>query len=265
MKKHLNYEKTTLGLLLVLCAVVIILDALGIALGFFNGISATTLIFGSIVLVWFITNLIKLKIPKLFLPLAILFILFEKHIASALSLNSSNIIDNWIVILVAILLECGFSMLIPKRTKKFRFHKSFYIDTDSGNSTNEFNTDSSNSTKETFNENNEEEGSSHHKYSMSSSTVYIDCTTFISETVSNEMGSCDIYFTNVDKYAGNGVLTVFNRLGSMDVHVPSDWAITNAVGNSLGSVDSPQNTSNGGPSILIKGSNELGSLDIIYE
>ena len=100
---------------------------------------------------------------------------------------------------------------------------------------------------------------------MSSSTVYIDCSSFVSETVTNEMGSCEVYFTNIDKYVGNGVLTVSNRLGYMGIHVPSSWTITNAVGNSLGSVESPRNVSDGDLSIMIEGSNELGSLEIKYE
>ena len=253
MKARLNFKNTTLGILLILCAVVIILDSLGVALGFFSGIPAATLVLGSLVLVWFLTNLIKLKIAGLFLPLAVLFVLFEKYIALAFSLESSNIIDNWIVFVVAILLNCGFSMLLPKRSNNFSFHKSFYIGDDKHKTT----------TKET---NNERHKSSHtSKNAMSSATIYIDCSSFISETVTNDMGSCDIYFTNVEKYAGNGVLTVFNRLGSMDIHVPSEWSITNAVGNSMGSVSTPKNISNGGLSIVIDGSNEMGALDIIYE
>jgi hypothetical protein len=51
----------------------------------------------------------------------------------------------------------------------------------------------------------------------------------------------------------------------MGIHVPSSWTITNAVGNSLGSVESPRNVSDGDLSIVIEGSNELGSLEIMYE
>jgi uncharacterized membrane protein YhhN len=127
MKKKISFNKVALGILLIVCAVVIILDSLGVALGFFNGIPATTLILGSLVLVWFLTNLIRLKIPGLFIPLAILFVLFEKYIAAALSLESKNIIDNWIVFVVAILLNCGFSMLLPKSSMNIRFGKSIYI------------------------------------------------------------------------------------------------------------------------------------------
>ena len=76
MKKKISFNNVALGILLIVCAVVIILDSLGVALGFFSGIPATTLILGSLVLVWLLTNLIRLKIPGLFIPLAILFVLF---------------------------------------------------------------------------------------------------------------------------------------------------------------------------------------------
>lgn len=252
MKNKIRFNNVALGVLLIACAVVIILDSLGVSLGFFNGIPATTLILGSLVLVWFLTNLIRLKIPGLFIPLAILFVLFEKYIASALSLESKNIIDNWIVFVVAILLNCGFSMLLPKSSMNIRFGKSIYIN-------------GKNSTHTSNSESNHTASSKGRKNSMSSSIVYIDCSTFVSETVTNEMGSCQIYFTNVDQYAGNGVLTVKNRLGSMCINIPYDWSVNNQISNSMSSVSDIDDGTSGGLSITLNGSNELGSLSINKE
>lgn len=229
-----KFNKLAFGLLLIACAVFIILDSVGVSLGFLSGIPAITLVIGALLIVWTLTELIKLRISGIFFPLAFLFMLFEKYIAKWAALDNENIINNWLVLLAAALLSIGCSLIIPKR-KTFTYVKS------------SSNTTGSNSKQNTS--------------SLSSSTIYIDCSTFENESVVNELGACQVFFSNIEQYDGNGVLNVVNELGSMKINVPSTWKIITSISNELGSVNEPSET-DGDKVIRIVGSNELGSMTI---
>lgn len=230
----IKVNKLAFGLLLIACAVLIILDSVGVSLGFLSGIPAIKLVIGALLIVWTLTELIKLRISGIFFPLAFLFMLFEKYIAKWAGLDS-NIINNWLVILAAALLSIGCSLVFPKRKKATVIYDNS-------------NTSGYSSNGKTS--------------SLSASTVYIDCNTFENESVVNELGSCQVFFSNVDEYKGGGTLNVVNELGSMKINVPSTWKIITSISNDLGAVNEPTE-SDGDKVIRIEGSNELGSMTII--
>ena len=105
LKVKVKFNRIAFGLLLIACAVIIILDTAGIGLAFLSGVPSITLIIGALLLLWFLSDLVKLRISRSFFPLAFLFILFEKHIAGWLKLESENIMNNWFVLLVLNALE----------------------------------------------------------------------------------------------------------------------------------------------------------------
>ena len=228
--KRLSASKLFWGVIFILSAVLIVLDAIGAEMGFLNGIP----VFRSIIVLLLVSvaveQLIKRDFGGVFFPLAAAFMIYEAQIAKWLSLESSNIISNWLVLVVALLLTVGCYLLFGKK-RSFSF---------------EYNSDNK-----------------RHKIA-GSSVKNIDCTCFNHMTVENELGSCEIHFSNVESYTGNGVLTVNNELGSMQIYVPREWTVTEHISNSLGSVRTVGDSNGTGKTLIINGENELGSIAIEY-
>ncbi len=227
--KKLSASKLFWGIILILAAALIVLDAIGTEMGFLNGIP----IFRSVIVLLLISvsveELFKRDFGGFFFSLAIAFMIYEEQIARWLSLEDKNIISNWLVLLVALLLTIGFSLLFSKRTFTFTYNGS----------------------------------KAKHKVAGSYVTN-IDCSAFDEMHINNELGSCEVHFSNVDSYTGNGVLTVYNELGSMKIYVPAEWTVTNRISNELGAVQVKGESLNGGKTLIINGTNALGSVQIIY-
>lgn len=225
----LSANRIVFGLLFIACAVCIILDAVGVSLGFLSGIPAWVLILTVINLIWLFDAIIKLKLSMVFLPIAFIFMLLEKHIALWCGLGKSNIINNWIVFLCALLLCIGAKLIIPKKRFGKRFSKIKH----------------------------------HHTSPGTASTVYVDCETEDETvTVKNELGACNVYFSNVESYKGGMVLEVYNELGAMTINVPKEWNIVTNIKNELGAVTASEEEGTTDKTIFINGKNELGSVRI---
>ncbi|MBO7170753.1 MAG: hypothetical protein J6W28_06225 [Clostridia bacterium] len=221
------------GLGFLLAATLIILDVIGIIPSLLNAVgevSVFSLILGFLLLFFIIKQLLKGRLSSIFFPLAFIFMLFEKNIAFLCGLESQDIVNNWLVLLVALLLHLGFAMLLPSR-RILRKHKKRAV---SNNNT------------------------------LNSATVYVDCASFTPNTVSNRLGECTVYFQNASKYQGEQTLTVSNSLGSMTINVPAAWTAIVDVDNALGSLEAPLYSDNGGPVLYIKGDNHLGALEIVF-
>jgi predicted membrane protein len=228
MKKN-RTNKLFWGIILILAAVLLVLDSVGAELGFLKGLLVFRTIAVILLLAGAFEELHKREFGGFFFSLAIAFFIYEEQIARWLSLEDENIISNWTVILVAVLLSIGFSLLFGKRTFTFTYNGR----------------------------------DAKHKVAGSYVTN-IDCSAFDYMHINNELGSCEVHFSNVESYTGNGVLTVNNELGSVKIYVPSEWAVTNRIENELGSVQIKGETLNGGKTLIIDGTNELGSVQIIY-
>ena len=230
----LPINSVAIGILFIACAVFIILDAVGVSLGFLNGIPAWTLVMTALCAIWLINDLIKLKISEIYFPIAFGFMFLEKHIAKWCDLDKDNIINNWLVFLCAVLLCIGTKALTPKRRWSSKI--------------NNFKFDSTHIEKNT----------------RGASTVYIDCNDVEDIAyVKNELGACNVYFSNVETYEGNKTLNVTNELGAMNIHVPSAWKIKTSIKNELGTVNEPEDGSRGDLVLYIEGKNELGALKIV--
>ena len=103
----------------------------------------------------------------------------------------------------------------------------------------------------------------HHTSPGTASTVYVDCETEDETvTVKNELGACNVYFSNVESYKGGMVLEIYNELGSMTINVPSEWNIVTNIKNELGAVSASEEEGTTDKTIFINGKNELGSVRI---
>ena len=220
------------GLGFLFAAFLIILDIVGVIptlLSAVGEVSVFSLILGLLLLSYGIARLIRGKISEIFLPLAFIFMLFEKNIAFLYGSENENIVNNWLVLLVAVLLYIGFEILFSKKKKHIKL-----VASESNNA-------------------------------LKSATVYVDCENFTSNNIIvNKLGECTVHFQNIDKYKGEQTLTVSNSLGAMTVNVPSSWTLIVDVDNTMGEVDTPPPCDNGGPILRINGKNSLGALEINF-
>lgn len=99
--------------------------------------------------------------------------------------------------------------------------------------------------------------SSQYLYSTNLQTVKLNCT----------LGSLQVYFDQAVPCADGVGVEVYCELGSVELYIPRDWKVENNVSATLGSVEEDYRFGNAektGPTISIKGSVKLGSIEIIY-
>ncbi len=236
----MKFWKIFAGLGLILAAVLLVLDALGIITPIVSVVGEITLfeiVGGLIIIALIIERLIRGKIPSIFLLLAFLFMIFEENIAFVCGITNDNIINNWLVLLVALLLTVGFSILLPSRKrKKSRGSHGGNIEIN-GNSA---------------------------ESNLGSSTIYIDCESFTPSVIENSLGSCSVHFENAESYKGGETLRVENNLGSMVINVPENWIVKSSIENNLGGTHIANGEDKAGPILYIRGENNLGSLTVRY-
>ncbi|MGM9632654.1 MAG: hypothetical protein ACI3XL_06150 [Eubacteriales bacterium] len=218
------------GLGLVVLAVLLVLDATGVLAPIFasvGGITAWQIIAGVAILAFLLSRLFKGNIVWIFIPLSLLFMVFEKNVAFMLGRAGEDIVSNWILLLASLLITMGMAILLPKRKWGFSFFSS---DDD--------------------------------KNVGKSKTYYIDCNDFTSKNIENNMGSCTVRFENTSAYKGGGALHVENNMGSLVVNVPHEWHVSTNIENNMGSFDCRKHGDPDGPTIIVEGENNMGSLKI---
>ena len=128
------------GLVLVLAAAILILDGAGVRFGY--GINAWRIIFGVLLLAWLVSAVIRRQFADLFIPLGILFLVFEAPIAKAVGRESGKLLPTWTVIVAMILITIGMNMILrpantvsvsgddkakSKTIKKLKSKKKYYV------------------------------------------------------------------------------------------------------------------------------------------
>lgn len=218
------------GIVIICAAVLILLNAVlgSLDLLHVSGIPAVRILLGVLCVAWIIDLLFHNDWRVIFYPLACLFILFQKYIAQWVNAPGEKLISNWVVILCAVLLHIGASILFPwKGTKDLKF----------GKKNNQF----------------------------ASFSQYIDCAGFTDRKVEVSMGKCVVYFENTDLYPGNATLEVDVNMGQLLIHVPADWAVISEVHNNMGSLYMPPSTGGGGKTLTVTGMNNMGEIRILRD
>lgn len=191
-------------------------------------------VFGGIVcLYWLLNTLITKKTLrkklKIFFPLAVLFMIFEKNIAIACKVSDGNVINNWLVIGAALLLSAAVDIIIPRR-------KSAVVESQSAD----------------------------YCSSTMSSHYYCLDSTKASHVLKNRLGSLTASFQNTEFACDTVYLEVTNQLGEMSITVPSEWTVECKVDTKLGETYVRENgTKAGGTKLIVNGENQLGELKII--
>ena len=241
-------SKILIGLFLIVLAVFLVLDALGVTRpldSIVGDVSFWQIVGGIALLSVALTSLFKGRIEEIFIPLALVFMIFERNIAFIAGAPEENLINNGVVLLCAVLLSIGLTMILPTR-RRFFFIKKGKKPSQEGDVI-------------------IESGSPAFENKLKGSQKYIDCTDFSYQAVSNHLGSVEIYFENTANYKGGGILYVENHLGSVDIHVPADWCVRCEMDNSLGDIDTDGRSNQTGPTLTLRGENHLGSIDVCYD
>ena len=194
-------KKIFCGLCILALAVLLILDAFHLFDPFTQNFGKVSVwaILGIVALVIVIIDRIcKCKFFHLFIPLALLFMLIEHNIACVCGFENPNLINNWLLLLIAVLLTIGFQLIFSRQHYQNKKHSCL---------------------------------------TSGHSSIYIDSANFSTDLLENNLGSLLVYFENTEAYLGNGTIFVENNLGSMIIHLPSAWCAKVLVKNYLGSVD----------------------------
>lgn len=188
------------GILLLFAAAALILYGAGIGTEILE-MPLYKFILSLVILAWIISKIIFSDTLrerfKIFFPLALLFMVLESEIAVWANLPDENIINNWFVIMAALVADSAFNYLVPKKNKKGHsntFSSSVHY------------IDASNTTV------------SHVYNRMGNSDVYYQNTEFLDPETKLE-------------------LNLSNKMGNITVYVPNDWVVIDKMSNNMGNIE----------------------------
>lgn len=218
------------GLLLIALGVLIALSSLDLFELSAYGLSTFKIVFGVIVLCALVAGIVSINFKQIFFMLGLEVIIFEGALGVLLGKSSENWVNNWVVLLVALLLGFGFDMIF-KGIRKKKNHKFFSMD------------------------------------SFSDKVKYIDSGRFDKQYISSHFSDYEIRFENTDQYKGDGKLTIENHFGDFIIYVPSDWQVVCNVSSSFGEVKvegglDVEYADGSGKKLYISGRNHFGDVRI---
>lgn len=223
-------NRTFWGVALIVAAVAMLLDGAGVMHTLWSdlgGLSLLRLIVGVILLARMIYCWMNRWFREPVWELAALFMLFEKNVAYVCGREDPNLVSNWLILLCALLITVGISLILPKSLKK-PVERAV---TEAVSSS-----------------------------SYGSTQVRVDCRNFTYQLVENDMGATTVYFDNPEAYVGDAVLEIVNHMGAVTVLVPSSFRVEMTIANHLGNIQGPAPVHGDGPLVTVSGSNELGAV-----
>ncbi|MBQ3230065.1 MAG: hypothetical protein IJB49_03505 [Clostridia bacterium] len=234
MSFHINSSSTTKRIFfgIVLLAVAAALICYSIGLGpELSGVPLYKIILGLVLLAWifkkiFFSYALRHRF-QIAIPLALLFMLFEKEIAFWAGLPEENIVNNWLIAAAAIICHFAVCLIIPKS------HRSIFS---------------------------KRIGSDH---AFSSEMLYIDAVASPNASVTNHLGNREVFYQNVESIADDATLTldISNSMGNVEVHVPVNWQVVNNMETSMANTEIRANRGFG-PKLIITGRNRMGNVEI---
>ena len=234
------------GILLIVLAVGLILWKLNI----FNlpvafaGVPTWGLIVSAIMLVIIIHSLIDLSFGGIFIPLAVIAIIFDEPLGI-------TAITPWIVLIAAVLLTVAFEQLFSRHKRARRCCRERGA----------FGRDRFSS--ESFED---EDGHISHSMKFGSATKYVRDRDLISADLSSQFGELSVFFDGARVPGGHVSIHASVSFGEMDLYIPKDWHVDNRVSVALGNCDDRcTNTDLGDNSVtcVIDGNVSFGELKLI--
>ncbi len=230
-EKRNRFRPVFWGLVLVVAAVVLILDGVGVLDKLGYGISVWRIIAGILLLAWIVTSLIRLHFADVFIPLGLLFLVFEGPLAKAAGRTDGTLIPTWIVIVASILLTVGFNIIFrPLRTVSI---------------------------------NGKDYDSTPGK--VGNKVLYMDADKLDGTVIRDHLGTVQVYVKDTPAYSGSAVITVTDNVGKVVIHLPEDWDVITQTGDNIGLIDVPSHTGSSGKNITLVVHDNLGNIEVAFD
>lgn len=254
-------KKIIWGVLLLAAAVLLVLMELGVGFGAGGGIfgfSTMDIVVAAVLLAIGVNCCIDRNWEILPFVAAVLFCALESDIARLVGSSNSNLMNNGVVFLCAVIASVGISLLSSPLKKRKKKKNKFQFVLNGNDARDDDDDDDDKHGK--YDEDDEE-----NCVKMSSASKYFDCSVAQSFCYEVKMGDANLYFTNTENVQGEVHLEVSCYMGNMDVYVPHTWRIKNKVSTRLGAISEPEGSMSGnGPLLVIEGDNKMGNIDIHY-
>ncbi len=101
---------------------------------------------------------------------------------------------------------------------------------------------------------------------LGSSSVYFDGADLSDAEICDNMGTVQAYVTNPEAYEGNGKITISDNMGSVKLHLPSNWNVVANCHDNMGRVTIPEQK--GGVydrTLRIDIYDNMGGIEVIFE
>lgn len=242
-----NVISAILLIALAVCLILWKLNVFNLPLSF-AGVGTWGIIISIFMLVIIFHSVIDLNFGGIFVPLAILAIIFDDPLGI-------TAITPWIVIIVAILLTIAFEKLFPRHSK--HIHVSYNKDGDEGSYNSSF-TQSDSSIDD-------ENGIVNYSMRFGSSTKYVRCKNLRAADLSSQFGEMSVFFDGAEVPGGKVNIDCHVSFGEMQIFVPKEWNVINKVTATLGDCDDRGlgvNPADDAVQCIIDGSVSFGELKI---
>lgn len=211
-----NRTKNTIyGILLIALAACLIfwkLNLFNLPVAFAE-VSVFGIIIAVIMVIAIVQNIIDLSWGGIFVPLAVIAIIFDKPLGI-------EAITPWIVLIAAFLLTIAFNMIFPKHKHQHHHDKGL-----------EF--------AQHFTEDNSRENPGYIMHSMrfGSATKYVRTADLSRADLSSQFGELAVFFDQSQVPSGRVDINVSVQFGEMDLYIPKTWNVENKTSVVLGDCD----------------------------
>ena len=192
------------------------------------GVSIWKLLLAAVLVYWLLNNVIFGKTLaehfQVFLPLGILFLVFQKEIALLATGREEKLVSDWTIILAAVLLTIAVDMIFSHTTTRKGGHNN----------------------------------------RMSSSVYYLDAQLgkHMVANWMGDAEVC-FENTDLPSSADPITLELNNKMGNVTVKVPRDWTVVLDLPSKLGHVEVRPNQTAEGRKLILQGENKMGNIEVI--
>ena len=101
---------------------------------------------------------------------------------------------------------------------------------------------------------------------LGSSNVYFDGADLSDAEICDNMGTVQAYVTNAEAYEGNGKITVRDNMGSVKLHLPSNWNVVANCRDNMGRVTIPEQKDGVyDRTVKLEIYDNMGGIEVIFE
>lgn len=238
------------GVLLLICAALIVVDKLG----YLGGFSAGRIILGVLFAALLVRGIVRLRFGEILFPLAFLAILFDKPLGI-------TALTPWTVLFVALLGTIALNLLFGKSIRRVRFERGFHT------RNKEVIIEEVPGERTQFREEKYSSSGNDRKVKLEvtfgSGAKYINAAEFEQGKVECDFGQAEIYFDNAGALQGEAELRLECAFGHIIVHVPHEWIVKEKISQSFGGYQNTHVQPNSGPVLNIRGEVSFGSIEIV--